>query len=329
MLRVREISAVWAMFGVVLVAIVVTYTRLAPEELYRVDGHGFVGGGLSRAVVYVNFPIGLAAMLLLLGLADGMSRAQRTLAVVAFLLWTPVFSSRVLSESYLDARWGNVTPAVAVAIAVLLTLRTPAPQAERVRGDAVRIGLGAALVVLALPWIAALLGVDFVGVPVLGQIFQTHEFRSQPGDPTLHPAVHYGDHHGLELTLVLIAALVASRWLGAIRSPSLHTAFGLATGVVIVYSLMNIANDGWLEQVVKRGWTNWEIPGVLVPRANWGWAVILIGGLVTWLTVFRPRFLENPVPSVEKTEGGLTAAAEPESVRVWNCGRPGKQPKDT
>jgi hypothetical protein len=295
---------VWAMFAVVLVALTVTYTRLAPEELYRVDGHGFVGGGLSRAVVYVNFPIGLAAVLLLLGLADRMSRTQRTLAVVALLLWAPVFSSRVLSESYLDARWGNVTPAVAVAIAVLVTLRTRAPKAEHVRGDGARIGLGAALFVLALPWIAALLGVDFVGVPVLGQIFQTHELRSQPGDPMLHPAVHYGDHHGLEMTLVLIAALIASRWLGGIRSPSLHTAFGLATGLVVVYSLMNIANDAWLEQIVKRGWTNWGIPGVLVPRANWGWAVIVIGGLVTWLTLFGPRFLQTRDPSVEKTVEG-------------------------
>jgi hypothetical protein len=317
------------MFAVVLVAIAVTYTRIAPEDLYNVDGHGFVGGGLSRAVVYVNFPIGLAAMFLLLGLADRMSRRQRTLAVVAFLMWAPVFSSRVLTESYLDARWGNLAPAVAVGLALLLTLRTPDPSAEHVRADVLRIGVGAALVVLALPWIAALLGLDFVGVPVLGQIFQTHELRSQPGDPTLHPAVHYGDHHGLEMTLVLIAALVASRWLGAIRSHSLHTAFGLVTGVVVVYSVMNIANDAWLEQVVKRGWTNWEIPGVLVPRANWGWSVILVGGLLTWLTLFRPRFLQKAGSQRRKGPKGLTAGAEPESVRVWNCGRPGKQPKDT
>ena len=283
------IGAVWAMFAAVLVAIVVTYTRLPPEDLYHVDGHGFVGGGLSRAVVYVNFPIGLAAMLLLLGLADRMSRTQRRLAWLAFLLWTPVFSSHVLSESYLDARWGNIAPALGVALALVLTLSTPAVVPERVRGDAARVAVAATVLMVALPWLAALLGFDFTGSPVLGQIFQTHEPRTQPGDPSFHPAVHYGDHHGLEMTFVLITALVASRLLGAVRSNSLHRAFGLATGVVIVYSLMNIANDAWLEQVVKRGWTNREIPGVIVPSANWGWLVILLGGLALSLAVFRPR----------------------------------------
>ena len=136
-----------------------------------------------------------------------------------------------------------------------------------------------------------------------------------------NPAVHYGDHHGLEMTLVLITALIASRWLGGIGSRSLQTGFGLATGLVLAYSLMNIANDAWLEQVVKRGWTNWEIPGVLVPAVTWGWAVILLGGLALWLTLFRPR-------RAETTREGLTAGAEPESVRVWNCGRPGKQAKE-
>ena len=42
-------------------------------------------------------------------------------------------------------------------------------------------------------------------------------------------------------------------------------------------SLGNVANDFWLEQVVKRGWTSWEIPSVLQPRATWAWAVLLAG----------------------------------------------------
>ena len=279
----HAVIAVWTMFAALLAAIVVTYTRLPPEELYHVVGHGLVDGGLSRAVVYVSFPIGLAAVYLLLGLADRMSRTQRRLAIVAFVLWTPVFSSRVVSQDFLDARWGNVFPAAAVALALVLTLTTPARVPERIRGDRARIAVAAAFLVLALPWIAAELGFDFTGVPVLGQVFQTHELRQQPGDPAFHPAVHYGDHHGLEATLLLITALFGSRLLGAIRGKRLHTAFGLATGVLIAYSVMNIANDAWLEQVAKRGWTSWVIPNVLEPRLSWGWLVILLGGFGLWL----------------------------------------------
>lgn len=287
----HTVAAVWTMFAAVLVAIVVTYTRLPPEELYRVVGRGFVDGGLSRAVVYANFPIGLAAVYLLLGLADRMSRTQRILAVLAFVLWTPVFSSRVVSQDYLDARWGNAFPAVAVALALVLTSTTPARVPQRIRGDRVRVVVAAAFLFLALPWIAAELGFDFTDVPVLGQIFQTHELRQQPGDPVFHPAVHYGDHHGLQGTLLLITALLGSRMLGAIRGRRLHTAFGLLTGILIAYSVMNIANDAWLEQVAKRGWTSWVIPNVLEPKLSWGWLVIVLGGLALWLALFdRPRW---------------------------------------
>jgi hypothetical protein len=285
----RTVAIVWTMFGVVLAAIVVTYSRLRPGELYNVTGHGFVGGGLSRAVTYVNFPVGLAAVYLLLAVADRLSTVGRVVAVVAFLLWTPVFSSTVLTQSYLDARWSNAVPGISVALALVLTLTTPMRLPEGVRGDVGRVALGTLLALLALPWIAAELGFDFVGVPVLGQIFQTHELRPEPGVAGLHPAVHYGDHHGLEATLLVISALLASRTLGAVRSRRLQVAFGLAGALLIAYGLVNIANDAWLEQVVKRGWTGWTIPGVIEPRANWGWLVIVLGGIALWLTLFRPR----------------------------------------
>jgi hypothetical protein len=285
----RAVVIVWTMFAVVVAAIVVTYSRLPPEDLYNVVGSGFVGGGLSRAVVYVNFPVGLAALALLVATADRMSRLQRVLAIVAAALWVPVFSPSVVSQSYLDARWWNAVPAVGVGLAVVLALRTPAFRPEQVRGDAVRVVVGSLLVLLALPWIAAELGFDFAGVPVLGQIFQTHELRHQPGVAELHPAVHYGDHHGLEATLLVITALLVSRMLGAVRSRRLHASTGLAVSLLLPYGLMNIANDAWLEQVVKRGWTSWEIPGVTEPHANWGWLAILLATPVLWFSLFRPR----------------------------------------
>ena len=293
----RAVWIVWAMFAAVVVAIVVTYSRLSPSVLYHVVGRGFVDGGLSRAVVYLNFPLGLAAMYMLLGLADRMSRRLRIASVAAAVLWLPVFSSRVVSESFLDARWGNALPALGVAVALVVTLRTPPRVPLRVRGDGVRWVVGGLAVVLALPWIAAELGFDFLSVPLLGQVFQTQELRRQPGVPALHPAVHYGDHHGLEATLLLITALLVSRLHGAVRGRKLHRAFGVATGLLIAYSLMNIANDAWLEQVVKRGWTAWTIPNVLEPRLNWGWLVIVAGGGAIWASCFGPKLTQAGVDS--------------------------------
>jgi hypothetical protein len=284
----HAVAIVWAMFGVVLAAIVVTYSRLPPHELYNVTGHGLVDGGLSRAVVYVNFPVGLAAMVLLLAVADQMSRRQRYAALGALVLWLPVLSPRVLDESHLDARWTNAIPVLGVALALALTVQTRAVRPERVRGDGARWALGALLLIVALPWIAAELGTDFTGIPVLGQIFQTHELRRQSGVPALHPAVHYGDHHGLEAALLLATALLTSRMLGAVRGTRLHAAFGFVAALVIAYALGNVANDFWTEQVVKRGWTRWQVPNVLEPRATWAWLIVLFGGVALWLLLFRP-----------------------------------------
>ena len=289
MRRTRVVDGIWAMFAAVLVAIVVTYSRLPPEALYNVTGHGFVDGGLSRALVYVNFPIGVAAMAMLLVLADRMSVERRIAAVAAALLWVPVFSPSVVSESRLDATWWNAIPAAGVAVALVLTLTTRAVHPARVRGDRVRIVVAAALVFVALPWIAAELGLDFTHVPVLGQIFQTHELRYQPGPYVFHPAVHYGDHHGLEGTLLVITALLLSRLLGAIRSSRLRTASGLVCALLVAYGIGNIANDFWVEQVVKRGWTTHLLPNVLEPKANVGWLLIVIGALLLWFVAFRPR----------------------------------------
>jgi hypothetical protein len=303
----RAVIIVWALFGLALVAVAVTYSRFAAMEYYHFPGHGFVDGGLSRALVYTNMPLGLAAMLLLLAQADRMSRAQRIGALVAFVLWLPVFSSRVLDLNNLTARWTNVVPALGVVLALVLTLTTPALRPARVRGDGARVVVGASLVLLALPWIGAELGLHYDGVPVLGQIFQTGELRTEPGRVGVHPAVHYGDHHGLWGTLLVISALLVSRMLGAVRSNRLHAALGFLLAGIILYGLMNIANDAWLEQVVKRGWTDWTIPSVLKPAVNWGWLVIIVGAVAVWLTLFTPRGLQRALGAPGAAPAGSQA----------------------
>jgi hypothetical protein len=295
--RSHAVGVVWAAFAVVVAAVVATYSRIAPDRLYGVTGRGFVHGGLSRAVVYVNFPVSLAAVALLAATLPRFSRRKRFAALVAVLLCVPIVSTHVVDQKHLDARWTNAIPAAGVLLALVVTTTTPLYRPERVRGDGVRVAVGALLTLLALPWIAAELGFSFGGTPVLGQVFQTSELRRQPGRPGLHPAVHLGDHHGLECTLLVLTALLLSRTLGAVRRRLPHAVLGLWVSLLIAYGLANVANDAWLEQVVKRGWTAREIPNVLVPAANAGWLAIVLGTLVLWLTCFRPRYPRRTEPT--------------------------------
>jgi hypothetical protein len=54
------------------------------------------------------------------------------------------------------------------------------------------------------------------------------------------------------------------------------------------YGAGNIANDFWLEQVVKRGWTLWEAPDVTEPRTSVAWAVIVIAAAAVWGLLVGP-----------------------------------------
>jgi hypothetical protein len=50
------------------------------------------------------------------------------------------------------------------------------------------------------------------------------------------------------------------------------------------------AQDGWNEQVVKRGWTDHRVPNVLEPKLSLAWAGVLIAALaVHFLWFVRER----------------------------------------
>jgi len=71
------------LFAVVTVEVLVTYSRIPSRELYHVSGSG-IEGGLSRALVFVNFPVALVA-LAVLGLIYTRlpGRAYRGVAILA------------------------------------------------------------------------------------------------------------------------------------------------------------------------------------------------------------------------------------------------------
>ena len=60
-----EALATWALWGLITLCVIVTYSRIDPSETYHVSREG-IAGGLSRAVTLVNFPFGLVAIALVL-----------------------------------------------------------------------------------------------------------------------------------------------------------------------------------------------------------------------------------------------------------------------
>lgn len=277
----RAIRAVWALLLAEEVAVLVTYSRLPPSELYSVSGTGF-RAGLSRVVVELNFPDALIALAILGVLWTYLPSELRALAGVAALMCAFAVLPAVVKQDDLDARWINAVPAAGVAIALVLSFAADVPK-ESARGDRVRIALGALLVLLASPWIAAALGFYLDGVPVLGRLFQTGRLASFH-DP-LHHAVHHGIHHGLQGLLFALSALLLS------RVPNRVHAY---LALLLAYGMANMLNDGWLEQVVERGWTSHTVPSVLGFSANWLWAAVLVSTAAVWAAASRAGFAPRP-----------------------------------
>jgi len=253
----------------VLATLIVTYARLPVAELYRVDNGG-VWGALGRALVLVNFPIALVALAALPVALDALPRRAAWIGVPAVVLCALVAAPGVIDENDLDARPINAVPAVGVALALALTIaaarRAGASFSPRLSGDALR--LGAAVVVLAcsVPWIAAELGTTFPqGIFLTGKL-------ARESDGSLIQAVHVGHHHGWDGALLVLTVLVLSRV--RLTSGRLDKWLAIWLGALGAYGLVNAVQDFWLEQVVKRGWVDWEIPGALRPSGSWIWIVI-------------------------------------------------------
>ena len=274
-MRIPAVAVLWAMFAVVAAEIVATYSRIPPEKLYSVSGTG-VGAGFGRALVFLNFPVALAA-LPVLALAAERLRRGALLAVPAAALCAAVFWPGVVDQYDLDARPVNALAAAGVALVVALSLAAGLHR-ERVRLHPAPI----ALLLLAIPWLAADLGFHLDGVPVLGWIFLTGKLVGPLA------AVHLGHHHGMDGVLLTLAALLLVPLARRIRAPALRLVVGLYLGLQIAYGLANTAQDAWLEQVAKRGWTTHVIPSVLHPALTLPWLGIALAATVFATLILRP-----------------------------------------
>lgn len=287
-----EALAILGLFAAVAVAIVVTYVRFPLDELYNVSVEG-VAGGLGRAVVFLNYSTALVAIpiaLIAAGRID--TRAGWVAASAAVALSAAIFVPGIVKQSDLDARPVNAAPAAGVLLtamlAVIASRRAGPGFAPRRAWDPARLVAATIVLIGSVPWLLAEVGLSLDGVPVLGSIWQTGELRLQPGHRLPEAAVHPGHHHGLDGALLTLAALALSR----MAIDRLLWVVRALLALMLSYGIANAIQDWWLEQVVKRGWTDTEIPSMILPRPTWGWGAILLGMavvLVVWWRVSRSR----------------------------------------
>ncbi len=311
-----RVLAVWLLFAAWAVAVVVTYSRVPTAELFNVSVGG-VRGGLGRALVFLNFPTALVAIALALISADRLRGAGWAVAVAVTVgLCAVVVGPGVVDQNDLDAKPVNALPALGVLGALGLTMIARRawpgnsgaprpttrlrsypgkarvwvtdradfvttlrqdPRALRAPGRPVAMAL---IILASLPWIAAELGFHLDG-PFLGS-----ELRPEPGHPAI-AAVHLGHHHGMDgslLALTALALLPAAARLGRRR---LRTAVSAYLSLILVYGLANAVQDGWGEQVVKRGWTDDTLPNMLHPSVSFAWLGILIAAALAYRLLYR------------------------------------------
>jgi len=272
-----EALATWGLWGLVALATLVTYTRLEPAQLYNVSVDR-LAGGLGRVVVLLNYPFALVAIALALAALAALPRRAWWLGAPAIALCAVVAVPGVVEQADLDARPVNALPALGVGAVLVLTVaatrRVGAGFASHTPWDRSRIVVAAVVVLVSLPWLAAELGFYLPGDVVLG------EEPWQEPDGKLLPAVHYGRHHGFDGSLLVVSALVLSRFHAGGRARGALPAY---LGLMLAYGGVNMVQDLWGEQVVKRGWADSSIPSAIVPRLHWIWALILaLAVLFAW-----------------------------------------------
>jgi hypothetical protein len=130
-------------------------------------------------------------------------------------------------------------------------------------GDAARAIVAAGLIANGLPWVLADLGIYASDLPGLGRIVLSRQFMPEGAT---WPAVHLGHHHGLDGTLLGLAAVVLSRALPEVRPVALREGLSLYLAFLLVYGAMRAVQDGWDEQVVKRGWSRRRVPLIVRRR---------------------------------------------------------------
>jgi len=290
-----EAVATWALWSALLVAMLVTYSRLDPTELYHVSRDGLTGGW-SRTLVALNFPFALIAIALVLVAIDVLPKRAWWIGAPAIVLCAVTTVPGVVDDHDLDARWINVVPAIGVGLAAGLSIvavqRTNTSIAGRLPLDRIRWILTIVALVLSVPWILAELG-------VYGPAWVFIMERPITGsDGAVNPAVHLGHHHGFDGALFVVTAALLSRI--RLHSRRLRTGTTMYLSMVFAYGAVNFFQDAWNEQLAKRGWVDQKIPSALNPALEPIWLVILAIAVATaiGLRAEARRVTDGPVGGV-------------------------------
>jgi hypothetical protein len=283
-----EALVAWGLVAVVGLGVLLTYSLVAPDELYNVSRDG-VAGGAGRLLVFLNFPTALVAIAVLALVVDRVG--PRWPGLIALPLCLVILAPGVVDEDDLDAKWINVLPALGVALVLALTVRAVRSAgiggAGSPAGDRVRIAVAAVIAFLALPWIFAEVGVYIGDVPGLASIFRSKQVFEG------HASVHLGEHHGFQGLLLVVTALLLSRELPRMSPTRLQIGLAAYLSLMIPYGIGNMANDGWNEQIVERGWVSWQVPDMLRPGLNWAWGVTILAAAAIYLALDPRRRREE------------------------------------
>lgn len=275
-----ELVAVGVLFGAILVATLVTYTRVSPAELYHVS-HDGLAGGLSRGLVEFNFPDALVAVPLVLIAVDVLrTRWAAVLGGAALTACLVTAWPGVVDADDLDAKAVNAVPAAGVVlIAVLVAIAVPrlATSRPRLSGDFARLVLAAVTIAVALPYWFAVLGF-YAPDPIRAD-------EPTPNEPLA--SVHLGNHEGMDGALIALAVLALSRLTPWFTDRRLATATSWVLALLLSYGVANLIQDDWHEQVVKRGWTDHMYGSVTTPAISVPWLIMLAAGAAIELLWFR------------------------------------------
>jgi hypothetical protein len=294
-----EAVAVWGFFGLMVVAVVATYSRVPADELYHVSETG-LAAGLGRALVSLNYPVALVAapLAVVAALRIGRHWALWAAAVAAVLCWV-VAVPGVVDQDDLDAKAVNAIPALGVVAALALTIvavstRGLGSPERRLPGDGARLLVAAGLLLVGLPWFLADVGAYIGHVPLLGDAFLSNERAPTVENPN-HRVVHLGQHHGGHGVYLALAALALTRVLPQIQG-RLRAVLTFYFSLMLVYGIAIVLEDAWGEQVVARDWASWRVPNVLEPRVTGAWVVVLAIAAAVHVFLLRPR-AGRPRPS--------------------------------
>ena len=295
----QEALIAWAVWGVVAVGVWETYARFPAAELYNVTRTGLAGGA-ARTLVFLNWPVAIAAVALVIVAADrllagpipGWRRVATVLAsAVAIALCATIALPGVLDQDRLDARTVNLPAAAGVLLALLVTLaavrvRGTGARAPLTRGDRLAIAAVPILVIVAVPWILAGVGVYTGDVPVLDDLYVSKTVVPEPGEPELR-AVHLGNHEGIDGILLAGTAFALRRSLRRMRPTAVRPLLGAYLALIAVYGMTVAADDFWIEQLQKRGTVSRGLPYVLTPGPRPAWAALVAVACLVYVVAFR------------------------------------------